>query len=160
MVSRFSKFAVPAVMVGLILTSGMQAASRTRTYRPLTRPKFDPAAPKIGLFEGMKTGSLSARMVLKNSREGSVLVENKTDKPITVKLPAAFVGVQVLKQAGAGMGAPGGGMGGMGGGGMGGGGGGGQSSAVARAAAAWVVWAVAEWAAAWGECFQFLPSGS
>lgn len=128
MVSRFSRIAIPAVMLGLILTSGMQAASRSRTYRPLTRPKFDPTASKIGLFEGMKAGSISARLVLKNSREGSVLVENKTDKPITVKLPAAFVGVQVLKQAGAGMGAPGGG--GMGGGGMGGGGGGGggQSS--------------------------------
>ena len=66
-------------------------------------------------------------MILKHSKQGNVLIENKTDQPLTVKLPDAVVGVHVLKQGGLGMGmsAPGGGGGGQQGG---GGGGGGQSS--------------------------------
>jgi len=127
MVSRFSKIAVPAVLVGLVLASALSAASRTRN-RPISKPKFDPVAPRVELFQGIKDGKLSAQLILKNSRQGNVLIENKTDRPITVKLPDAVVGVQVLKQA-AGMGMGGGGMGGGGmGGGGGGGGGGGQSS--------------------------------
>jgi hypothetical protein len=43
-----------------------------------------------------------------------VFLENKSDQPITVKLPQSVATVHVLKQMG--------GMGGMGGGGMGGGG--------------------------------------
>ena len=127
MVSRFSKIAVPAVMVGLILASTLSAASRSRN-RPISKPKFDPVAPKVEFFQGIKDGKLSALLILKNSRQGNVLIQNKTDKPITVKLPAAVVGVQVLKQAGMGMGGGGMGGGGMGGGQGGGGGGGGQSS--------------------------------
>ena len=78
-------------------------------------------------------------MILKNSKQGNVLIENKTDQPLTVKLPDAVVGVHVLKQGGLGMGmsAPGGGAGGgmqtgqgsggqSSGGGMQGGGGGGM----------------------------------
>ncbi|MFQ5731321.1 MAG: hypothetical protein ACE5KM_05120 [Planctomycetaceae bacterium] len=80
----------------------------------------------------MKKGQLAVRVIAKNSKGGRVLVENKTGKPLTVQLPKAFVGVQVLKQIGApgaGVGAGGGlggGAGGYGGGGQGGFGGGQQ----------------------------------
>ena len=127
MVSRFTasrilKIAVPALVAVLCIASALPAAARTRRVRAITKPKFDPAAKQIELFQGIKEGSLVAKLILKNSRQGNVLIENKTDQPLTVKLPDAVVGVQVLKQGGAGMGmgAPGGGGGGS----MGGGGGG------------------------------------
>jgi len=130
MVSRFTasrilKIAVPALVAVLCIASALPAAARTRRVRAITKPKFDPAAKQIGLFQGIKEGSLVAKLILKNSRQGNVLIENKTDQPLTVKLPDAVVGVQVLKQGGMGMGM---GAGGGGGGQQGGGGGGGQSS--------------------------------
>lgn len=130
MVSRFTasrilKIAVPALVAVLCIASALPAAARTRRVRAITKPKFDPAAKQIELFQGIKEGSLVAKLILKNSRQGNVLIENKTDQPLTVKLPDAVVGVQVLKQGGMGMGM---GAGGGGGGQQGGGGGGGQSS--------------------------------
>ena len=132
MVSRFTttrilKIAVPALVAIFCIASLLPAAARTRRVRAITKPKFDPTARQVGLFQGIKDGSLSARLILKDSRQGNVLIENKTDQPLTVKLPDAVVGVQVLKQGGMGMGmgSPGGGGGGQQGG---GGGGGGQSS--------------------------------
>ena len=130
MVSRFTttrilKIAVPALVAIFCVSSALPAAARTRRVRAITKPKFDPNAKQVELFKGMKDGSLAARLILKNSREGNVLIENKTDQPLTVKLPDAFVGVQVLKQGGLGQGMGGGGGGQQGGG---GGGGGGQSS--------------------------------
>ena len=125
---QFVKFAVPALVAVFCVAQALPAAARTGRVRAITKPKFDPDAKQVGLFQGIKDGSLAAQLILKNSKQGNVLIENKTDQPLTVKLPDAVVGVHVLKQGGLGMGmsAPGGG----GGGGMqgGGGGGGGQSS--------------------------------
>jgi len=103
MVSRFTttrilKIAVPALVAIFCVNSVLPAAARTRRVRPISKPKFDPAAKQVELFKGMKDGSLAARLILKNSREGNLLIQNKTDQPLTVKLPDAFVGVQVLKQ--------------------------------------------------------------
>ncbi len=121
---QFVKFAVPALVAVFCVAQALPAAARTGRVRAITKPKFDPDAKQVGLFQGIKDGSLAAQLILKNSKQGNVLIENKTDQPLTVKLPDAVVGVHVLKQAGMGMGAPGGGGGGQ----QGGGGGGGQSS--------------------------------
>jgi hypothetical protein len=117
-----------AASVCLATSASVSAAKKTS--RPITRPKFDPTAERIGLFDGMKDGRLSVKVIMKNSLSGNVLIENTTDKPLTVELPDAVVGVHTLAQfGGGGLGGGGGGGGlGGGGGGLGGGGGGGQSS--------------------------------
>jgi hypothetical protein len=135
--TQFVKFAVPALLAVFCVAQALPAAARTGRVRAITKPKFDPDAKQVGLFQGIKDGSLAVQLILKNSKQGNVLIENKTDQPLTVKLPDAVVGVHVLKQGGLGMGmsAPGGGAGGgmqtgqgsggqSSGGGMGGGGGG------------------------------------
>jgi hypothetical protein len=99
---------------------------------PIRNLGLDPTADKVQLFDGMETGSLSARMIANDITGGNVFIENKTNKPLTIIMPAAFVGVHVFKQMGGMMGGMGGGMGGgmmggMGGGMMGRGGMGGQS---------------------------------
>jgi hypothetical protein len=96
----------------------------------------------VNLFDAMKSGDVEVKYIAKNSREGQLLVKNKTDQPLTVKLPDAFAAVPVLAQAVQGAGAArgnrsygggnnnnqnqgvGGGAGGLGGGNRGGGGGG------------------------------------
>jgi hypothetical protein len=80
----------------VVLSSVTLAASRDK--RPITKPSYDPEAPRIGLFEGIEQDLLSVRMIAKDANGGNVLIENKTDQPITVELPEAIVGVQVLPQ--------------------------------------------------------------
>ena len=122
-VTRILKVVVPALVASVLISQALSAATRSKRVPAITKPKFDPTAKKVELFKGIKDGVITARLILKNSRQGNVLIENKTDQPLTVKLPNAVVGVQVLKQGGM-MGGGGGGMMGGGGGGMGGGGGG------------------------------------
>lgn len=115
------------MLMGLALSSqkGTEAAEKAR--KPVMKAlKYDPTAPQADLFQAMEDEKVSVRLVAKNEFEGHVLVENKTDGPLTIKLPDAFVGVQVLPQFGGG---GGGGLGGAGGGlgGGGGQGGGGQA---------------------------------
>ncbi len=86
----------------------------------------DPDAVSVDMFDGIADGDISVKLIPKDSRESRVLIENKTDKPLSVKLPDAFGAVPVLAQAaggangssnnasqsmGGGMGGGGGGMG-------------------------------------------------
>jgi hypothetical protein len=75
----------------------------------------------VDLFAGMESGEIEVRFIPKDATEANVLITNKTKEPMTIKLPDAFAGVPILKQAVGGFGDPGGG-GGFGGGGFGGGG--------------------------------------
>jgi hypothetical protein len=70
----------------------------------------------VDMFDAMKSGSIDATFVAKNSKRGRIIMQNKTDKPLSVDIPDAFIGVPLAQ-----MGGMGGGMGGMGGGMMGGG---------------------------------------
>ena len=82
---------------------------------------------QVEMFEAMKEGKIEVQLIPKDSSVATVVITNKGDKPVNIKLPATFAGVPVLAQMGmggmgmGGMGMGGGGMGGMGmGGGMGG----------------------------------------
>ncbi|WP_372896367.1 hypothetical protein [Stieleria sp.] len=77
------------------------------------------------LFAAIDEGKIDVKFIPLNTTKANVIVNNLTDKPMTLRLPAAFAGVPINRQGMmGGMGGMGGGMGGMGGGGMGGGGGG------------------------------------
>lgn len=83
----------------------------------------DSDSPTVEFFQAMKDGQVDAKFIAKSDHDARVLVTNKTGKPLTVQMPAAFAGVPALAQIGGG----GFGGGGRGGGGLGGGGGGQQS---------------------------------
>ena len=103
------------------------------------------AAAPVEVHEALAAeaaGLVEVRYIPNDSRSAQILVANRADRPLSIRLPDAFVGVPVLAQMGMGMGGgggfggagigggaqmTGGGMGGMGGGmgGMGGGMGGG-----------------------------------
>ena len=87
----------------------------------ITNPKLDPNAEHVALFAGLAKGSLYVKVVAHDSFGGNLFVENRTNTPLTVEMPEAFVGAQVLRQFG-------GGGGGRGAGGVGGGGTGGAQS--------------------------------
>jgi hypothetical protein len=138
-------FGLVVIAVSFALVGTLSAAKK----RPLKNSAFDASAEQVDLFDASEKGLIDVTLIPKDSLGGNVFIENKTGKPLTVKVPKAVVGVQILKQfgAGAGVGAGGGpgaggggrnqggqgggqqmggGMGGMGMGGMGGGGMGGM----------------------------------
>lgn len=103
--------AVCLTVVGLSSVTAAKAARRTKRKPVITRPRFNPTAERVKLFDGMKKGVLKVKVIAKNDKRGNVLIENTTDKPLTVELPKAVVAVHVLKQFQGGAG----GMGGLGG---------------------------------------------
>ena len=131
-----SRILVLTAACALVSASTAQAGSSKGLIKKLT---FDPNAPQIEMFDGIEEGAIDVKMIPKNAEGGNLIVENKTDAPLSVELPAGFVGVPILAQGygdsggGGGQGQGGGGQqsvgggggGGLGGGNQGGGGGGG-----------------------------------
>ncbi len=111
----------------------VQGIAHAAKEKPLTKTEFDPNAKQVELFDAIDEKLIDYKLIAKNAMGGALFITNKTDEPLTVKMPDSFVAVPVNAQFGGGMGGMGGGMGGMGGmgggmGGMGGGMGGGQQS--------------------------------
>jgi hypothetical protein len=112
--------------LGLIvsLTAVVAQARDAGTSKPSANR---PAAEVHDVLDAEAAGLVTVKFIPNDSRSAQILVTNKSNKPLTLKMPAAYAGVPVLRQMGPG--GMGGGMGGMGGGmgGMGGGMGGGQA---------------------------------
>ena len=128
---KSSLLLVSVFAVTLVTSDAPQAdPGRRETRKPvITNPKFDPTADRVGLFDGINSGQLESQFVPRGAQGGFILLSNKSDQPLTVELPEAFVAVQVLKQfGGGGLGGGGLGGGGLGGGGLGGGGQGGNQN--------------------------------
>lgn len=83
--------------VFLIAAAGAGAGE---SRKPITQPKYDPAAPRVELFDGLDSKALHAELRPKNEFGGNVFIRNETDQPVTVVLPEAIVGVQVHPQFG------------------------------------------------------------
>jgi len=54
------------------------------------------------MFAAIEKGDIAVQLSFKDATQGRIRIENKTDKPLNVKLPDAFAGVPVLAQAGGG----------------------------------------------------------
>ncbi len=101
---------ISRIVFTLVVTATVLQAATADAAKRGRRTREE--ATKVELFSAMDEGTIEVRFIPKDVTSATVLVANKTDKPLTVELPDAFVAV--LAQFG------GGGMGGMGGGGMGG----------------------------------------
>jgi len=94
----------------LFLATTLVAAERRG--RPTKIGQYDPAAETVEMFAAIEKGDIAVKLIPKDSTQSQVLIENKTDRPLNVKLPEAFAGVPVLAQGGfGGQGAGGGGSG-------------------------------------------------
>ncbi|MEK6260273.1 MAG: hypothetical protein AABP62_16775 [Planctomycetota bacterium] len=110
----------------LVFTNGQlselsAAGKKSANKPPIRNPKFDPTAEQVEFFAAIDAGQIEVKLIPKNALSGNVLIENKTDKPLNVKVPEAAVGVPMNFQFGGG-----GQQGGFGGGQQGGQQGGGQ----------------------------------
>lgn len=90
--ARFGLTAICLAIAFAVLSTGA-------VKKPIIKkPTHDPKAEEVELFAAMEAGQIEAKLILKDEFEGNVFIENKTDKPLTIKLPRSAVGVQVLKQ--------------------------------------------------------------
>jgi len=114
-----------AVSLLLVSTVVLAADRRGKVPQP---GHFNPDHTTVEMFGAIDKGQIEVKLIPRDSKLAQVLIENKTDKPLNVKLPEAFAGVPVLAQIGGnnrnnrnnqGNQGLGGGMGGMGMGGMG-----------------------------------------
>jgi len=60
------------------------------------------SAQTVEMFQAMRAGQIEVKFIPKDAREATVLIKNKTDQPLTVKLPDAFAATPVLAQLDAG----------------------------------------------------------
>lgn len=117
----FSRY--PSVFTGILclcVASVSGAADRKTASQP---------RETVEMFAAIEAGEIEVQLVPKDAKQATVVITNKSKKPLSIKLPEAFAGVPVLAQFGGGGGGFGGQGGGFGGGG-GGFGGGGQNQSV------------------------------
>lgn len=122
--SRIVAWSVLAMMPAIVL------AAKPRD-KNAAKGSDDASAASVEMFTAIENGQIDVKLIPKDSTESQIWITNKTNLPLSIKLPSGFAGVPVLAQAAGGAGrssnnqpqAIGGDMGGGGGGGMGGGGG-------------------------------------
>ena len=90
--SRLSLVWSALALVAVVFSSDPAAAAAPEKARPrhkgaITNPKFDPEAEQVELFQGMKDGRLEVTVIAKDANGGNLLIENMTDKPLTVAMP-------------------------------------------------------------------------
>ncbi len=52
----------------------------------------------VELFAAMDTGQLEVKLIPKDVKQATVIIKNKTDQPLRIRLPQAFAGIPVLAQ--------------------------------------------------------------
>ena len=103
-----------AMIAALAATLAVPQASKAA--KSSSRKPGAESVAKVEFFSAMKSGEISVKFIPQSSREANVIIKNKTNKPLSIQLPAAFAGVPkgapVLAQFGGGGGMMGGGGGG------------------------------------------------
>jgi hypothetical protein len=99
------------VSVAVLLTATTLGAAEGR--KQAAKDNGPSETQTVEMFAAIDKGDIAVKLFPKGSTEMRVTIENKTAKPLNVKLPSAFAGVPALAQiAGAGAIGPGGGRGG------------------------------------------------
>ncbi len=98
-----------AALVAAMPIVALAAAPEKKAVRKDAVPKEAAKEPAnvVELFAGMESGEIEVKVFPKDATKGTVTIKNNTDKPLTIKVPAALAGVPVLAQ-GCGLGALGG----------------------------------------------------
>lgn len=93
---------VLAIAGALLILAGVSATSVEGTPKQgiITALKLNQDARQVELFEGMKQKLLTARVAPVSAYNSSVYITNKTDQPLTVKVPPAVSSVHILAQVG------------------------------------------------------------
>jgi hypothetical protein len=83
----------------LVLLAVMQLASVKAAERASSKPKGGDKEA-VEFFEAVRSGAVEARFIPRDSRKAMVWIENKTDKPVSIRMPLGFAASPVLAQFG------------------------------------------------------------
>ena len=133
-ITRFCKSITAFALVALLaFNSAVAEDEKPVTLKRITKTKAPiDGVQVVDLFDAIKNKQIEVNVIAPNVEKANIKVVNKSKKPLSIKIPAAFAGVPVVAQGipggagGGGLGGGGFGGGGRGGGGLGGGGGGNQ----------------------------------
>lgn len=93
--ARWWKGTLSAVVAGVLL----HAAAHAGEAGPrLKAGQYNPAHESVEMFSAVEAGQIKVRFIPRDDTQGRIIVENLTDKPLNVELPAAFAAVPVLAQ--------------------------------------------------------------
>jgi hypothetical protein len=93
--------AILTVLAGSAESDSAQAGEHKVTpARRETRVGTAAEHRNVELFRAIQAGHVEVTLVPKNANRSTVLVKNKSNKPLRIKMPEAFVGVPVLAQVG------------------------------------------------------------
>jgi len=86
----------------MLLVLGVAAFSTgfalAEKQRPLKSSPYDPDARAVELFSGQQAGEILAQVTPNGAAGGNLFLTNQTQEPLTVKMPAGFVGIPVNPQ--------------------------------------------------------------
>jgi hypothetical protein len=101
-------------MMFLLVAISATAVGLFGSGLPVASAESNAATPQQGvdLFEGMRDGTLDAKVVPMSDHAARIFITNKTDQPVSIKLPEAFAAVPLAQFGGGGGAARGGGGGG------------------------------------------------
>jgi hypothetical protein len=98
-------FGSPRRRVVVLVLATLVPAVAWAAGRPAPKaPAADAPAEAVDMFKAIDQGDIAVKVVHKDSKEAKVVVENKTDRPLTVKLPEAFGTKPILAQINPGLG--------------------------------------------------------
>ncbi|MGB9619562.1 MAG: hypothetical protein ACPL7K_04030, partial [Armatimonadota bacterium] len=60
--------------------------------------------PAVDLFAAMEQKLVEVKVIAKDSTECNIVIRNKSDKPLSIRMPETFAGVPVLPQFAGGLG--------------------------------------------------------
>lgn len=108
-----------ALVASMLPASAREPVRRGRSRTVNASAATSSASQASELFAAEADGLVAVKYIPNDSRSAQVIITNRTSKPLSLRLPAAFAGVPVLAQMG--MGGGGGAAAGFGAGGIGGG---------------------------------------
>jgi hypothetical protein len=73
-------------------------ASAERPQRVPKPGEFNPADESVEMFAAIEAGQLEVKFIPQNSKQARLFIDNKTSKPLNVRLPDVFAGVPVQAQ--------------------------------------------------------------
>jgi hypothetical protein len=87
---------------GLLLAAFLGASTLLMAGDKQIRKRGQPPADQVAveMFKAIADGQIAVKLIPKDATQCRVRIENKTDKPLSVKLPDSFVGVPILAQFG------------------------------------------------------------
>jgi hypothetical protein len=92
---RVASWRRSVLSAALVSMCSLPLAAADRNAGPREK---SPPAESVEMFSGIEQGQIDVQFIPRDASRGQLLIENKTDRPLSVRLPASFAAVPVLAQ--------------------------------------------------------------